>query len=218
MPGAAELEDAWLRARLGEGTDPATAYLTGKDAEVAACDALTVPVVTGHADMTVIDKIIALAAAGPLHCLPRRGRPTATRSPASPSTSCPAPAGWPPRCAPGCSSTPSAHRRSPWTSATPTPSPGTSAAPSSCATSTARGPAAATGPPQRPTCITSGTRATAARHRCRTCGLFCEFHHETCIHRWGWQVTLHPDGTMEARSPDGRLVLRNHAPPNQRAA
>jgi len=34
--------------------------------------------------------------------------------------------------------------------------------------------------------------------------LFCEFHHETCIHRWGWQVTLHPDGTTQARSPDGR--------------
>ena len=65
MPGAADLEDAWLRARLGEGTDPGTAYLSGTDAEVAACDALTVPVVTGRADMTVIDKIIALASAGP---------------------------------------------------------------------------------------------------------------------------------------------------------
>ena len=50
------------------------------------------------------------------------------------------------------------------------------------------------------------------------CAMYCEFHHETCIHRWGWQVTLHPDGTMEARSPDGSQVLRNHAPPNQRAA
>jgi len=70
MPGAADLEDAWLRARLGEGADPATAYLTGKDAEVAACDALTVPVVTGRADMTVIGKIIALASAGPVPLTP----------------------------------------------------------------------------------------------------------------------------------------------------
>jgi hypothetical protein len=61
IPGAADLEDAWLRAGLGEPADPGTAYLTGKDAEVAACDALTVPVVTGRADMSVIDKIIALA-------------------------------------------------------------------------------------------------------------------------------------------------------------
>ena len=50
------------------------------------------------------------------------------------------------------------------------------------------------------------------------CGLFCEFHHEACIHRWGWEVTLHPDGTMEACSPDGRQVLRNESPPSERAA
>jgi uncharacterized protein YjlB len=60
MPGAPELEDAWIRVRLGE-----PAYLAGQDAEVAACDALTVPVVTGHTDVSVIDKIIALAAATP---------------------------------------------------------------------------------------------------------------------------------------------------------
>jgi hypothetical protein len=65
MPGAADLEDAWLRARLGEPAGPGIAYLAGQDAEVAACDALTIPVVTGHADMTVIDKIIALAACAP---------------------------------------------------------------------------------------------------------------------------------------------------------
>jgi hypothetical protein len=34
MPGADDLEDAWLRARLGED-----GYLAGKDAETAACDA-----------------------------------------------------------------------------------------------------------------------------------------------------------------------------------
>jgi hypothetical protein len=27
------------------------------------------------------------------------------------------------------------------------------------------------------------------------------------------QLTLRPDGTTEARSPDGRQVLRSHAPP-----
>ena len=36
LPGAPGLEDAWLRAKLGEPADPGTAYLTGKDAEVAA--------------------------------------------------------------------------------------------------------------------------------------------------------------------------------------
>ena len=60
MPGAPEIEGAWLKARLGE-----PGYLAGQDAEVAACDAMTVPVVTGHADMSAIDTIISLAAVRP---------------------------------------------------------------------------------------------------------------------------------------------------------
>src|SRR5215469_9836264 len=55
MPGASLIEDAWLAGQPG--------YLTGKDAEVAACDALTYPVVVGRADMTIIDQIINLALA-----------------------------------------------------------------------------------------------------------------------------------------------------------
>ncbi|MGH3289119.1 MAG: DUF222 domain-containing protein, partial [Streptosporangiaceae bacterium] len=57
-PGAPEAEEVWLRGTAGE-----PGYLLGKDAEAAACDAFMVPVVTGHADMTVVDKIIALALA-----------------------------------------------------------------------------------------------------------------------------------------------------------
>src|SRR5580700_4083498 len=52
-PGAPEAEEVWLRGTAGE-----PGYLTGKDAEAAACDAVGVPVVTGHADMRVVDKII----------------------------------------------------------------------------------------------------------------------------------------------------------------
>ena len=57
-PGAPEAEEVWLRGTAGE-----PGYLTGKDAEAAACDAVAGPVVTGHADMRVVDKIIALALA-----------------------------------------------------------------------------------------------------------------------------------------------------------
>ena len=56
MPGAADIEDAWIKARLGED-----GYMTGNDAEAAACDATTVPVVTGTTDDTVVDKMIDLA-------------------------------------------------------------------------------------------------------------------------------------------------------------
>jgi hypothetical protein len=48
------------------------------------------------------------------------------------------------------------------------------------------------------------------------CLLLCQFHHDVCIHRWGWQIILHPDGTTEARGPRGQ-ILRSHDPPTDRA-
>jgi hypothetical protein len=219
MPGAAELEDAWLRARLGEDTDPGTAYLTGPDAETAACDALTVPVVTGHGDMSVIDKIIALASASqdPNQMSPQArqahrysiarlavdfvsgagGLAAALRTgllehPFS-TPSLPLDIGY-------ADSIPGHIRRAvilrdkhcAW--------------PGGC---------------DRPASASDVHHLVHKKDGGETSlhnlGLFCEFHHETCIHRWGWQVTLHPDGTMQARSPDGRQILRNHAPPPRRA-
>ncbi|HWG01854.1 MAG TPA: hypothetical protein VG164_08405, partial [Trebonia sp.] len=49
------------------------------------------------------------------------------------------------------------------------------------------------------------------------CGLFCKFHHEICIHRWGWKVEILPDGTVTATSPHGQ-TLRSHPPPPRQAA
>ncbi len=49
-----------------------------------------------------------------------------------------------------------------------------------------------------------------------SCVLLCQFHHDVCIHRWGWQLILHPDGTTEARGPNGQ-ILRSHSPPTLRA-
>jgi hypothetical protein len=34
-----------------------------------------------------------------------------------------------------------------------------------------------------------------------------------CVHRWGWQIRLHPDGTTTAVGPDRKRVLHSHAPP-----
>ncbi len=46
------------------------------------------------------------------------------------------------------------------------------------------------------------------------CGLFCPFHHLIAIHRWGWQVTLNPDGTTTATHPTQPWrTLHDHAPP-----
>jgi Domain of unknown function (DUF222)/HNH endonuclease len=41
----------------------------------------------------------------------------------------------------------------------------------------------------------------------------CGFHHLTAIHRWGWTLTLHPDGTTTATSPDHTRTLHSHGPP-----
>jgi hypothetical protein len=50
----------------------------------------------------------------------------------------------------------------------------------------------------------------------RNCRLLCRFHHLITIHRWGWTLTCHPDGTTTATSPDGR-TLHSHGPPGQAA-
>jgi Domain of unknown function (DUF222)/HNH endonuclease len=48
--------------------------------------------------------------------------------------------------------------------------------------------------------------------------LLCIFHHLIAIHRWGWGITLHPDGTVTATSPDGSKTLHSHGPPPAAAA
>ena len=47
--------------------------------------------------------------------------------------------------------------------------------------------------------------------------LYCKFHHLVMIHRRGWKVIVHPDGTSEAISPWGE-VIRSHGPPGDRTA
>ena len=46
--------------------------------------------------------------------------------------------------------------------------------------------------------------------------LLCRFHHLIAIHRWGWVLTYHPDGTTTAHGPHGQ-VLHSHGPPGQAA-
>ena len=47
--------------------------------------------------------------------------------------------------------------------------------------------------------------------------LLCAFHHLTAIHRWDWHLTLHPDGTVTAISPDQQRTLNSHGPPARAA-
>ena len=47
----------------------------------------------------------------------------------------------------------------------------------------------------------------------KDCILLCWFHHQVVIHRWGWTLILHPDGTTTAWNRDKTKVLRSHGPP-----
>ncbi|HEX8004892.1 MAG TPA: hypothetical protein VF482_00520, partial [Trebonia sp.] len=49
------------------------------------------------------------------------------------------------------------------------------------------------------------------------CILLCQYHHDICIHRWGWQIQLLPGGEVLARGPQGQ-VIRSHSPPPAQAA
>ena len=48
--------------------------------------------------------------------------------------------------------------------------------------------------------------------------LFCRFHHQIAIHRWGWTITCHPDGTRTATGPDGSVFYTptGHPPGRRR--
>jgi hypothetical protein len=218
LPGAADLEDAWLRARLGEGADPAAAYLTGKDAEVAACDALTVPVVTGHADMTVIDKIIALASAGPapLSDQARQAHRHAIARLAVDFVS--GPGGLASALRTGLLEHPFSTPSLPLDIGFAHSIPGHIRRAVMLRDQHCAWPGGCDRPASASDVHHIRHKSDGGETSVQNCGLFCEFHHETCIHRWGWEIILHPDGTMEARSPDGCQVLRNHAPPNRSAA
>jgi hypothetical protein len=59
-------------------------------------------------------------------------------------------------------------------------------------------------------------RALGGKTRLTNLLLLCEYHHQICVHRLGWSLILHSDGSTEARSPLGE-VLRSHGPPAAQA-
>jgi hypothetical protein len=52
LPGASATEAAWAEARASQ-----TGWLTGPEADAAACDATVVPIVTGHVDWLALDRL-----------------------------------------------------------------------------------------------------------------------------------------------------------------
>ena len=273
-PGAPEAEEVWLRGTAGE-----PGYLTGKDAEAAACDAVNVPVVTGHADMRVVDKIIALALAAAGLTLDGGPAPASDGEASDPDGTGPddgdcddagdsgdgqqawgiAGAG---RGAPTARAAARARSRA-RERFTPDAAQALRYAIARLAINFVSGPAGLAAwlrttllaPPYNTPSLpldigysdsipASIRRAVLLRDRgcawprcgrpaawcdvhhlqhkkdggktaVSDCVLLCQFHHDICIHRRGWRLVLHPDGTTTAYGPDGQ-VLHSHSPPTLR--
>jgi hypothetical protein len=58
-------------------------------------------------------------------------------------------------------------------------------------------------------------KADGGKTSVQDCILFCFFHHQVVIHRWGWTVVLNPDGTTTAWNKDKTKILHSHSPPAQ---
>jgi hypothetical protein len=241
MPGARELEDAWIRARLGED-----GYLTGKDAEATACDAQTVPVVTGTVDGTVIDKMIDLArtaaeAGGPDNVSPATGADRADQDRAARDrdrSTDPSSQAWRAlrysmaRLAIDLVSGPAGVaailRQGLLDKPYNTPSfPLDIGYADTIPWHIRRAVLLRDKKCAWPRCGHPAVHCDVhhLRHKqdggetsVENCILVCQYHHDVCIHRKGWRLLLHPDGSTEARSPNGRRILYSHAPPAEQAA
>jgi hypothetical protein len=231
MDGASVLEEAWLAARAGEH-----GYLADKDAEVVACDALIVPVVTGSPDWGVIARMIALVLDACGQDGHGQDQPGGTAGPQG-ARALP-PEAWEAlqyamaRLAIDFVSGPGALASVLRTGLLQAPYNGKSV-PIDVGYSDNIPEAIRRAVILRDKhCAWPGRcdkRAAASdvhhiKHKkdggptsVKDCLLLCQYHHDICIHRWGWEIELLPDGSVRATSPQGQ-VLRSHGPPPAQAA
>ena len=274
LPGAAAAEAQWTAARASE-----PGWLTGPEADAAACDATVIPVVTGYPDPAALGRLTEVFLSGGGAWPTSGGAGGGGRRGIGPDTASTAAAD---------------------TAAADTTAADTTAADTTAAVTAAAGAASAcachprpltdasrqrlrrallglaaevlSGPgglaawlrsslaspelatPSLPLDIGTATnlipahlrRAAKTRHRhcafpgcgqaASVCQLhhlvprrdggptsldnlvpLCTFHHLVAIHRWGWRLTLNPDATTTATSPDGTRTLHSHGPPARAA-
>jgi hypothetical protein len=234
LPGAAAAERSWASARAaGDGT-PGWVYDRAA-AEAYACDARLIPVVTGHLDVSVLDAMTDRYLAG-------------FRRPDCQCDGCTCPPGPPPlppstrqrlqgtllAYAADILSGPAGLAAFLRTGLLAGDFPATASLPLDTGTPTA------TVPPHLRRLVINRDRRCAfpgCRQKPAACQahhiiprarggvtalpnllLLCSFHHLIAVHRWGWSIRLHADGTTTVTSPDGRRVYHGHGPPEAAAA
>jgi hypothetical protein len=235
LPGGSAIEQAWLNAAAGH-----PGYLTGAGAQAAACDALTIPAVTGHADMSIIDQIIelALTAAGghASDSASASGDDSASGDGSRTRSGPLSPGAWAAlryaiaRLAVDFLSGPNGLAAALRTNLLPAPY-NTPSLPLDIGYSetipahirravSLRDKHCAWPRCDRPASCCDVHHIVHKQDGGETslgnCVLLCQFHHDICIHRSNWQITLHPDGTTTAHGPHGQ-VLHSHSPPTARA-
>jgi hypothetical protein len=241
LPAGPGLEAGWSLALAAAG--PGSVYLSGVDAEAAACDATLTPVVSGQIDWTVLDQLTTLFVKAHGRGLDhRRDRPPARVQDGGARATAEEPYGISPALhkrlrdtllqmsidllsGPGGLASclrvttlgePYNSLSQPLDMGAPTPEvpphlrraviqrdqhcvfPGCAQPPSVC---------------QVHHLIPRSKGGPTALGNLR---LTCRFHHLVAIHRWGWKLACHPDGTTTATSPDGR-ILHSHGPPSHLA-
>ena len=228
MDGASVIEDTWLRARAGQH-----GYLSGTDAEAVACDALIVPVVAGSPDWAIIAQMTALVADALAHAADSWiGRHPGPRAPRPPIPPLP-PEDWEDlqqglaRLAIGFVSGPGAIASALRRALLDAPLNGKSVPLDIGYSDTIPDSIRKAVIMRDKGCAWPGcNRRPAAcdvhhvKHKkhggktsTRDCVLLCQYHHDICIHRNGWNIELLPDGSTRVTSPDKQTILRSHGPP-----
>jgi hypothetical protein len=248
MDGASLVEEAWLRARAGQH-----GYLAGKDAEVIACDALIVPVVTGSPDWQIVAQMISLVLdyharhGGTGQPPAQQGEPAQPDDPVQPAQPAqPAQPGepvqllqsLPPQAqeellyamarlaidfVSGPGGIASALRRSLLGAqlngkSVPLDAGHSEHIPAAIRHAVIQRDKHCAWPAgcDRPAAVSDvhhiKHKKDGGPTSVRDCMLLCQYHHDICIHRWGWKIELLPDGSVRATGPQGQII-QSHPPP-----
>jgi HNH endonuclease len=229
LDGASAVEEAWLRARAGQH-----GYLAGQDADVIACDALIVPVVTGSPDWNVIAQIITLVSeyhtrahggGGPGQPPGEPARPLWVESlpPQAQEALLYAVARLAIDFVSGPGGIASALRRTLLGAqlngkSVPLDVGYSDHIPDAIRRAVIRRDQHCAWPAgcDRPAAVSDVHHITHKKDggptSVKDCMLLCQYHHDICIHRWGWKIELLPDGSVRATGPQGQ-VIQSHPPP-----